>query len=186
MPSERISSTPENGEKPNIDLESAAKERMAELREKSSEVDPADHAEKRAEQAREVINKQEAQPEPDDASETNVSAPSRPMAFLDQHLNYSQTLTSVQRKLKPLSRNFSKVIHTPRVEKTSEALETTVARPSVIVGTTWTALIVGAVFYFVARHFGYALSGSELLFAFIVGALLGLVLEGLWRTLKHR
>jgi hypothetical protein len=60
-----------------------------------------------------------------------------------------------------------------------------VARPSVAAGATWTALIVGAVFYFTARHYGYMLSGSELLFSFVAGAVIGLAVEGLWRSL-HR
>jgi hypothetical protein len=41
---------------------------------------------------------------------------------------------------------------------------------------------VGAIFYLTAYHFGYMLSGSELLFSFVVGALIGILLEGLWRS----
>ncbi len=65
-------------------------------------------------------------------------------------------------------------------------MEKTVARPSLMLGTTWTALIVGSIFYLTARHYGFTLSGSELLFSFVVGALLGLVLEGLWQAFKRR
>jgi hypothetical protein len=95
-------------------------------------------------------------------------------------------MRSVQQHLSPASRNFSKFIHTPAVEKTSEALEQTVARPSVTLGATWTALIVGGLAYFVARHYGFHLSGSELLFSFIVGAIIGIVGEGVFRVFKRR
>jgi hypothetical protein len=70
------------------------------------------------------------------------------------------------------------------VEKTAEALEHNLARPSVLAGATWTALAVGSLFYAIARHYGFNLSGSELLFSFIVGALLGILFEGLWRIVR--
>jgi hypothetical protein len=185
MPNERLSTPGEHNETISADLEAARSEKLTELAEAFKDADPADHAEKRAEKAREVIKRQEIKPEPVAAPETATPI-SRPLAFLDHHLNYRQTLASVQRKLSPASRSFSKVIHTPVVEKTSEVLETTIARPSVMLGTTWTALIVGTSFYLIARHYGYALSGSELLFSFIVGALLGIVGEGLWTAFKRR
>jgi hypothetical protein len=182
--SEHLNPSESGLEKVSNDLESARSEKLAELHEQAAEKDPSDSGEKRAEQAREVINKQEKKPEPEPSGEAETARPSFPL--LNRHLNYSQTLASVQRKLKPVSRGFSHVIHMPIVEKTSESLEKTVARPSVMVGTTWTALIVGTIFYLTARHYGYALSGSELLFSFIVGGLLGLVIEGLWRGFKRR
>lgn len=187
MSAEHLSPKHEQNERSN-ELEAARAEKLAELQTNRTEKDPADTGEKRAEQAREAIKQQElkhdTEPEPATPAESKSAAPILP--FLDHHLNYVQTIASVQRKLSPVSRSFSKVIHTPVIEQVSEKLETTVARPSVLLGTTWTALIVGTIFYLTARHYGYALSGSELLFSFIVGGLLGLVVEGLWRTLKRR
>jgi hypothetical protein len=166
------------------ELESARKEKFEELRnqpEKNTE-----SAESRAEQAREVINKTEPKPEPPAEQESAPAQHATP--FLNYKQNYLHTMASLRRHLSPASRSFSKVIHAPAVEKISEALETTVARPSVIAGATWTALIIGSVFYFTARHFGYTLSGTEMLFSFIVGAIVGITLEGIWRTVrsKHR
>ncbi len=189
MSAEHLSQSPERSEQDNAELEAARAERLAEVREAAGEHDPADHAEVRAERAREVINQHEDQPEPETETKSEATPPAKhPLHILDHHLNYSRTMASVQRRLGPVSRGFSKVIHAPAVEKTSEALEHTVARPSVLLGTTWTALIVGGIFYFTARHYGFSLSGSELLFSFIVGALLGLVLEGIWHalTIKRR
>jgi len=184
MSTEHLKPATESGER-GTELEGARAERLAELREQAAETDPQGRPEQRAERAREVIGRQEIMPRPEDGNR-GESAPADPVrTFLDHRLNYAQTLASVQRRLKPASRSFSKVIHAPVVEKASEVLETTVARPSVMLGTTWTALIVGTLFYFTARHYGYALSGSELLFSFIVGAVIGLTLEGLWRLLKR-
>ncbi len=186
MSAEHIKSSAEQGEDIATGLESARAEKLAELRETNIEHDPEAHAEQRAEQARKTIKHQDLEPEPANVSEDEAKPSSHIREVLNYHLNYAQTLASVQRKLSPVSRSFSQVIHTPIVEKTSEALEATVARPSVLLGTTWTALIVGSIFYLTARHYGYTLSGSELLFSFVVGALLGLTLEGVWHTLKRR
>jgi hypothetical protein len=151
----------------------------AERHEQSTET-----AENRAEHAREVIHHHE-QPEP--SHHEHEAAPRPHTAHLLNHkLNYRQTLASVQRKLRPVSRSFSKFIHQPAVERASDAVGKTVARPSVSAGATWTALIVGIVFYFTARRYGYTLSGSELIIAFVVGAILGLLLEGAFRVARRR
>jgi uncharacterized integral membrane protein len=107
---------------------------------------------------------------------------------LNQDDTYNETLTSLQNRMSPASKAFSKLIHNPAVERTSAILESTIMRPSVVMGTTWTALIVGVIFYVTARVYGFKLSGSEMLLALLGGAVLGLVLEGIWMffTRKQR
>jgi hypothetical protein len=183
MSVEHHPSSPEQGEKLHEELETARREKLEELR--ASVETQEDDPDKRAEKAREIINQQEKAPEPPPAPEAAPKhAPTIP--FLNHKLNYAETLASVQRKLSPVSRSFSRVIHTPVVEKTSEVLEKTVARPSITAGALWTALLVGAVFYFTARRYGYALSGSEITLSFLIGGVLGLILEGLWRSFRRR
>ena len=189
MSAEQHEASTESLESSKLDLESARAEQLDKLHEAAAEHDPALRAEKQAESdrehARKIIERQD--PEPAIAKpESEAKAAPRSIPFLDHHLNYVQTLASVQRKLSPVSRSFSKVIHAPIVEKTSEALETTIARPSLLVGTTWTALIIGTIFYLTAHHYGYALSGSELIFSFVVGAVIGLLIEGMWHFFKRR
>lgn len=185
MSAERTAPTMERPKKVSPEMAAAHAAKLAELKE-AFDVKPESPkaSEKRADKAREIIAAK-AEPMPAPAPEIVSPMPTRP-AFFNHHLNYRQTLGSVQRKLPELSRRFSTVIHAPAVEKTSEVLEATLARPSVLLGTTWTALLVGTSFYLVARHYGYALSGSELLFSFVVGALVGLTGEGLWRLIKRR
>lgn len=152
-----------------------------------------DNANERAKQAREAIHgkletnerhEHHETPVPQEEAEPYEPPTSRPM--LSPRVNYAHTMATVRHQLTPVSRSFSKFIHTPVVEKTSEILETTIARPSVVSGATWTALIVGSVFYFTARHYGYMLSGSELLFSFIVGAVVGVLIEGLYFMFRSR
>lgn len=179
--SERHTEHQERHERTHEHLEEAHRQKLEELRQNATV--ETDDAAKRAEAAREIIRgHDQPEPEPEPTAPENHAPTPRLIHYVKQ--NYAETLGSLQRKLDPVSRNFSKFIHVPAVEKTSEVLEKTVARPSVMLGTTWTALIVGSVFYFTARHYGYMLSGSELLFSFVVGALLGIVIEGLVRLVR--
>jgi hypothetical protein len=173
----------ERSEQDRAELDSAAQEQFESLRHHETHENDAD---RRAEAAREIIHKKEPEPEPSAKAEKEAAPKPAHHPLLHHKINYAQTMASLQRHLTPASRAFSRVIHTPVVEKTSEALEKSVARPSVVAGATWTALIVGGGFYFTARHFGYMLSGSELLFSFVLGALIGLMIEGAWGVLKRR
>jgi uncharacterized protein (DUF849 family) len=184
MSSEHRIENREQQEHNQANLESVRAERIEELRH-NPETTP-DNAHERAEDARKIINKTEHTPEPVSQTEKEVTASKPNLLFLDHKLNYVQTLASVQRRLNPVSRTFSMVIHAPAVEKTSELLEKTIARPSISVSATWTALVIGSIFYFTARHYGYELSGSELSLSFVVGAIIGIVLEGLWRIMQRR
>lgn len=135
----------------------------------------------KAEQAREALEKA-AEPLAKAAEEAprEVAPPTR----LDRLVAYRHTLKSLQGHLKPVSKSFSKFIHTPAVEKTSEVLEKTVMRPSVTLGASLTALVVGGVFYFTARSYGFRLSGSEFLVSLLVGGILGALLEGLVKLFR--
>lgn len=104
----------------------------------------------------------------------------------DKARAYQQTLSVIQRGLPPLSRSFSKIIHQPAVERLSELAETTVARPSALLGGgVVAALGLGVMLYF-ARRNGFALSGSELALFLVSGWLLGLAFEMISRRLRRR
>ena len=70
-------------------------------------------------------------------------------------------MTEIQSEMSPASRTFSKVIHNPAVEKSSEVIGNTVARPNAILSGSAAAFILTAGIYLVAKHFGYSLSGTE-------------------------
>lgn len=173
--------TPEHA---SVQLEATARERLEQLKQTPEAAPEA--AKQRAEAAREVINRPDAGLQPP-AAEAAPPAP-RPTlaAHLDHALNYNQTLASLQRHLSPVARAFSHVIHAPAIEKSSEALETTVARPSILNGAIWGAFLVGLIFYITARTYGFPLSGSEMLLALAGGAVTGLALEGIGRLFRRR
>lgn len=182
MSAEQEAKSPER-KSDNSEIEKLGAERLKELSEKSGEK-PAVDSEKRVEAAREKLTIQEVIAEEPVAKETGNDASF--IKRLTHGLNYADTMASVQRRLSPRSRSFSKVIHAPIVEKTSAALEKTVMRPSVTLGATWTALIVGIIFYWTARHYGFRLSGSEMILALIVGGLLGAGVEFISFSLRKR
>ena len=167
--------------RPQHELEQAAKERLEQLQNKTENLEQ--NQEKQAEAAREKIEKHS---EPVPVAEKEQTAPSRPAAWLDPVINYRHTLKSLQSRLKPAQRRFSQVIHQPTVEKVSDAVGKTVMRPSVSLGAVVTAVIVESFFYFTARHYGYVMSGSEVILALLAGGLIGLFLEGVFKGAQRR
>jgi len=91
--------------------------------------------------------------------------------------SYSRTMKRVQSELPINSRLFSKVIHNKAIEKTSDILGNTIARPNAILSGAVFALISTLVTYAIAKKIGYLLSGSESIFAFTIGWIIGLVYD---------
>ena len=94
----------------------------------------------------------------------------------DRADSYRKTMKKMQSELSPASRTFSKVIHNPAVEKASEAIGGTVARPNLIIAGALGA-ISSVVVYFIARYYGYVLSGSETIILFGCGWVIGAIIE---------
>jgi hypothetical protein len=86
-------------------------------------------------------------------------------------------MKDVQRELSPGSRAFSKVIHNPIVEKTSEVVGGTVARPNAVLAGAISAFILTLAVYVIARTIGYTLSGFETIAAFIIGWVIGIIYD---------
>lgn len=91
--------------------------------------------------------------------------------------SYNQHMKHLQTELKPTQRAFSKVIHNPVIEKTSEVVGSTIARPNAILSGAVVAFFLVLAVYVVSKYYGYALSGFESIGAFIVGWVLGLLYD---------
>jgi len=87
--------------------------------------------------------------------------------------SYSRTMKRVQSELPINSRIFSKIIHNNVVEKTSDILSNTVARPNAILSGAVTAFVLTILTYAISKNIGYLLSGSEMILAFIIGWIIG-------------
>lgn len=99
---------------------------------------------------------------------------------------YKAALHDVQRQLPPLQRNFSRVVHARFIEETSELLEETIYRPSFLLSGGIGALVVGSLFYIVARTQGWLLSGSEFTVSLLIGGILGWIGESLVKRFRKK
>ncbi len=81
-------------------------------------------------------------------------------------------------------RTFSKFIHKPAVEKTSEIVGKTIARPSGMVGASVGAFIGLLSIYSVAKFAGFALSGSEMPLLLAGGFAIGLFAEWAYKSIR--
>ncbi|MFZ1250406.1 MAG: hypothetical protein WAR37_03105 [Candidatus Microsaccharimonas sp.] len=95
----------------------------------------------------------------------------------ERNTSYKRHVKQLQSELKPSQRAFSKVIHNPVIEKTSEAVGNTVARPNAILAGAMVAFFLVLAVYLVAKFYGYPLSGFETIGAFIVGWVLGILYD---------
>lgn len=95
----------------------------------------------------------------------------------DKDRSFNETMQEVRSQMSPANRAFSKVIHQPAVERISEAVGNTVARPNAILSGSLFAFLFTAAFYLVARFNGYPLSGSETIASFIIGWCVGLIFD---------
>jgi preprotein translocase subunit SecF len=90
---------------------------------------------------------------------------------------YQSIMKQTQAELPLASRAFSKVIHNPAIEKTSEVVGSTIARPNAILSGALFAFLITLLIYVVARANGYPLSGSETIAGFIVGWVIGMLYD---------
>lgn len=135
-----------------------AKEAAAEARHKAAEL---------ARSAEEEVTK---------TAETIKQSTAQPLTKQDVAERYQQTLRRVQSQLPAPSRAFSKVIHNPVVDKASDVIGNTVARPNLIIAGAIGA-IASIIVYVIAQRYGYPLSGSEAMVLFVLGWLIGAIIE---------
>jgi len=102
----------------------------------------------------------------------------------DKEHSFNTTMHHVRNNLSTPERVFSRVIHNPTIEKSSEFIGKTVARPSAITGAAIATIIGLLSIYSIAKFAGFALSGSEMPILIAVGFLAGLLTEWLYKVVK--
>jgi len=95
----------------------------------------------------------------------------------ERSASYKHHMKQLQTELNPTQRTFSKVIHNPIVEKTSDVVGSTIARPNAILSGAMVAFFLVLGVYVVSKFYGYTLSGFESIGAFIVGWIIGLLYD---------
>jgi uncharacterized membrane protein YdbT with pleckstrin-like domain len=170
-PEKKISATPEIVEKPS---QRAEKQTTKEAPiEKGENPDEAREAVEKALTDKEKSTKQEAE----GRSSEDSDSPHRVISHESREVVFNESMLDIQKRMSAPSRAFSKVIHNPVVEDTSEVVGRTIARPTSILSGSACAFIVLLGVYLLAKHNGFALSGSEFIGVFILGWALGLLID---------
>ncbi|MFS8120615.1 MAG: hypothetical protein ACMG55_19325 [Microcoleus sp.] len=166
-------------------LEAAASEQAEALKnnlEKTGEHSPEKQAEM-AEKARSEANKEAllskevGGAEKKSGGEPTAAPKRKQITKTEKAVSYKQTMQHVQSELSQTERAFSKVIHNPIVERTSDLIGSTVARPNAILSGSITAFILVLALYITARTMGFTLSGFETIGAFIIGWIIGILFD---------
>ncbi len=171
---------PEHGNQNPEVLEQARSERDAELkaeRERAvAERGPEQNVEKLKEAAEKAAEREKKAPEKEVAPvERRRDTPAQRRA--KAKASYKKTMKETQAQMSAPARAFSKTIHNPVVERTSEVVGSTVARPNAILAGSLSAFILTLVIYLVAKYYGYPLSGFETIAAFVLGWAIGLLID---------
>lgn len=95
----------------------------------------------------------------------------------ERKASYEATMHEVRSQMSGSSRAFSVVIHNPTVEKVSDFVGGTIARPNAILSGAVFAFLFTLAIYLIARFNGYALSGTESIASFALGWLIGIAFD---------
>ncbi|MDB5166860.1 MAG: hypothetical protein JWN26_5 [Candidatus Saccharibacteria bacterium] len=115
--------------------------------------------------------------EKDRKSEPTLAKRRGPISKKQKEASFKRQMKDIQAQQPPANRAFSKVIHNKAVEKTSDVVGSTVARPNAILAGAVSAFILTLVVYVTAKVIGFELSGFETIAAFIIGWVIGLVYD---------
>ncbi len=97
---------------------------------------------------------------------------------------YKEQLGLIQGDMGIARKTWSKLIHISAIEKASDFIGSTVAKPNALLAGSVFALVSVTILYFLAKHYGFQLSGLETITAFAIGWLLGTLydyISGLFR-----
>lgn len=169
------------GSESTVEAQNAAGERSEQLKnrlEKVGELSPEAKAEKLDSARKETkeVFAREAGKEHKGADPGSAGAVRR-VTKHERKASYKKTMSAIRLEMSAPSRAFSKVIHAPFVEKSSDVLGSSLARPNAILAGSFTALVLVTGVYVIARTFGYRLSGFETIGAFVLGWVIGILFD---------
>lgn len=107
-----------------------------------------------------------------------------PLTRLDKERGFETIMHQVHNNMSRSERTFSKFIHQPAIEKTSEIAGKTIARPSGIIGATIAAFVGLLSVYGIAKFAGFGLSGSEVPILLCAGFAAGLFIEWFVKSVR--
>jgi hypothetical protein len=112
--------------------------------------------------------------------DNRVLAPKGPL----HKASYKAMLAETRRYMSPTQVFLSKLVHVRTLEGVVDWVISRLLRPYAILGGGLSATIGLLALYSYARFAGFALSGSELLILFVIGWVMGLIIDHFKRTGK--
>lgn len=91
--------------------------------------------------------------------------------------SYKKIISQAQKELPTSNRIFSKMVHNKLIEKVSDIIGCTIARPNAMLAGSIFAFVLTLITYITAKKIGYILSGFETIAAFIAGWIIGLIYD---------
>jgi hypothetical protein len=172
-----------NGPEIKVGSPEAAQEQQEKLANKNETgIESPRDADMLAEQARvealeTAISVEAGGKEKDRTTEPQTSKRRGPISKKQKEASFKRQMKEIQALERPVSRAFSKVIHNKVVEKTSDVVGATVARPNAILAGAVMAFLLTLIVYVTAKIIGYPLSGFETIAAFIIGWIAGSIYD---------
>ena len=165
-----------------VDIGDTAAERSKEISKKlenSVESSP-DKQQEQVKEARAEANKEALMSRESGGAETKQASQGLAPAHASKKQrsnSYENTMDHIRSEMRGPARTFSKIIHNSSVEKVSEVVGSTIARPNAIVAGSTAAMIMTLAVFIVAKRYGYQLSGFETIGSFTVGWILGVIYD---------
>lgn len=173
---EQQPTTPEN----NVEVPRVSAEQYEQLTQPDSPEISKESTEKRTEKARTEVERVMSKERPSTVEKERKPSTAKRRGAIskkERSAAYKRHMKQVQAAMNPAQRAFSRFIHAQPVEKASEFVGSTVARPnSILFGAIAGFALVLAV-YLIAKNLGYVLSGFETIGAFIAGWILGILYD---------
>jgi hypothetical protein len=118
--------------------------------------------------------------EKDSHDEHSTSPPEKrrgPITKKQLGASFKSQMKYAENEMSKTERVVSRIIHSAPIEKTSEFIGTTVARPNAMLSGSIAAFGGITICYFISKYYGFQLSGFETIGAFILGWIVGLLYD---------
>lgn len=109
--------------------------------------------------------------------------------FVNKNLKdiaFSRTITRTRKKLSAPSRAFSKVVHNNAVDRSSDFVGRTVARPPAMLGGAFFAFVGTSILLWATRKYGYEYNYLVMLLLFVFGTVFGNIVELVLRRIRSQ
>lgn len=152
-------------------------ERLREDRERAAEKNHEKNVDIARQEVQQATKHEKEAKSHETSKETSPAERRGPTSKRERDASYDRTMREVKSHMSAPSRAFSTVIHNPIVEKVSDTVGGTIARPNAILSGAVFAFLFTLGIYLIARFNGYPLSGTETMASFAAGWLVGLIFD---------